>query len=341
MRPLTIRLLALAALVLCLNARSFAASGTATLIGTDTTTLGNWQGMYGTVGYYIPNGPSVIPSDGSSFSPGGASTYTWGVNVPSPNALKTGASTDIASCWYNNLGTSSPSLTFDVIIPAGQTQTVALYLMDYDHYGRSESVSVTDASNDTPPLQGPNALSGANFVNGEYLVWSISGEVHINITLVGGINAVASGIFFGENGLMPPPVATGAYLFQKTNGSLGAGGYATLTFTLPAGTYIVQFTANAFSNTTVAPGTLNQIEITDQEGNLPITTPDEYWNSIAASGGTVTFPPYVVTLTVSPASTTLYKIVLDNYGVAVGYSLRVVATPVSGLSVQSFGVGTP
>jgi hypothetical protein len=213
--------------------------------------------------------------------------------------------------------------------------------MDYDHYGRSESVSVTDASNDTPPLQGPNALSGANFVNGEYLVWSISGEVHINITLVGGsINAVASGIFFGENGLMPPPVATGAYVFQKTNGSLGAGGLALLTFTLPAGTYIVQITANAFSNTNVAPGTLNQIVINDLRGDLPITTPDGIWSSVASSGGAVTFPPYVLTLTVSPASITLYEIGLENAGVAVGYSLRVVATPVSGLSVQSFGAGT-
>ena len=138
--------------------------------------------------------------------------------------------------------------------PTG-TQTVALYLLDYDQKGRSESVQVADDSN--AAIGAPIAVSGTNFANGEYLIWSISGEVHIKITLVGGPNAVASGIFFGENSAMPPPATSGAYLFQKS--ATLAFGVARLTFTLPAGTYIVQITANAFSNTAVDPGTPEQI----------------------------------------------------------------------------------
>jgi hypothetical protein len=205
MRRMTMSLLVLFGFLFCFNASSFAAAPTATFSGTDTTTQGNWMGTYGSVGYYIPNGPSQTPSDGSTFNQGAANPYTWGMNVPGTSALKTSGG-DIASSWYNNLGTSSPSVTFDIIIPSGKSQTVALYLLDYDKGGRSESVTVTDANNDSPPLSGPIAVSGTTFAGGEYLVWTITGEVHINITLVTGANAVASGLFFGENSTMPPPV---------------------------------------------------------------------------------------------------------------------------------------
>lgn len=229
----------------CFTASSFAQ--TATLSGTDTNTLGNWSSTYGTVGSYIPNGPSVTPSDGSTFNPGAAASYTWGTNVASTSALKTGSATDIASCWYNNLGTSLPSLSFDVVVPAGQSQTVALYLLDYDKQGRSESVQVTDASNNSlGPLI---AVSGNNFANGEYLIWTISGEVHINITLVTGPNAVASGIFFGQNNSMPPPVTSGAYVNQATNQvSSSTTSVQVNKLVVPAGSYLIHFTVSIAFN---------------------------------------------------------------------------------------------
>jgi hypothetical protein len=36
----------------------------------------------------------------------------------------------------------------------------------------------------------------SKFNGGTYLVWTISGHVQINVTLTGGVNAVASGVFF-------------------------------------------------------------------------------------------------------------------------------------------------
>jgi hypothetical protein len=131
------------------------------------------------------------------------------------------------------LGTSSPSLTLDVIVPSG-TQTVALYFLDYDKQGRSESVSVTDTSNN--PLSGPTAVSGTNFANGEYLLYTITGEVHINITLVNGPNAVASGIFFGEKGA---PVSASAY-FQFAQEEFAPMATSTVAvLNLPAGTFLL------------------------------------------------------------------------------------------------------
>lgn len=39
--------------------------------------------------------------------------------------------------------------------------------------------------------------SVSSFVNGEYVVWNISGHVTIHVACTGGPNAVVSGIFFG------------------------------------------------------------------------------------------------------------------------------------------------
>jgi hypothetical protein len=36
----------------------------------------------------------------------------------------------------------------------------------------------------------------SSFHGGIYLVWTISGDVQINVTLTGGANAVISGVFF-------------------------------------------------------------------------------------------------------------------------------------------------
>ena len=241
MSKFTIWLVVLVGFLFRFDVSSFAAppvaSGTATFLGTDTNTQGNWIGVYGTIGYYIPSGPSSTPSDGSTFNPGAASLWTWGTNVASASALKRSGG-NIASCWYKNFGTSLASLSFDIVVPSGQSQTVALYLLDYDKQGRVESVSVTDASNN--PLSGPTVVSGTNFANGEYLIWTITGEVHVNITLVNGPNAVASGIFFGAN---TPPVSSGAYFNYSSAAVTVSTGGTTMTpiatLTLPAGTYLL------------------------------------------------------------------------------------------------------
>ena len=206
MRQLTI-LVFVISFLFCFNTSSFAA--TANLQGIDTTTQGNWMGVYGTAGYDIPNSLLKVATDGTIFSPGAASLYTWGPNVASAGALKTGTSTDIASAWYANVGNSSmPSLILDVMVPTGQpAETVALYFQDYDMKGRVESVSITDVSGN--PLSGPVTISGANFANGEYLVMTVTGEVHIAVTLVNGPNAVVNGVFFGVSSTTPPPVSTG------------------------------------------------------------------------------------------------------------------------------------
>ena len=88
--------------------------------------------------------------------------------------------------WYSTSGFS-----FDANVGAG-TNRVALYAVDWDLQGRSETIQILDAG--TGAVLDTRSIS--NFLAGEYIVWDISGNVKINVTWTGGSNAVLSGAFF-------------------------------------------------------------------------------------------------------------------------------------------------
>ena len=67
-----------------------------------------------------------------------------------------------------------------------------MYFADYDHGNRSETVQVVDAIRGTVL----DTQTVSNFANGQYLVWTASRHVKFNVTLIGGNNAVVSGLLF-------------------------------------------------------------------------------------------------------------------------------------------------
>jgi hypothetical protein len=68
--------------------------------------------------------------------------------------------------------------------------------VDWDGGGtRAEKIQIIDANN---PNNALDTESVVNFPNGVYLMWNISGHVTINVTLTGGVNAVVSGVFWGQ-----------------------------------------------------------------------------------------------------------------------------------------------
>jgi len=162
----------------------------ATYLGIDKTTQGNWIGSYGGDGYAIPNGAQNVPSY-ATFSVSGQSSYTWAGSTGDARALQTpsGASR-IASLWFN-----APSFTMDVNLKDGITHQVALYALDWDGYqgGRAEQIQILDASTNNV-LDTRNATG---FQNGQYLVWNINGHVKIVVTTTNpNSNAAISGVFF-------------------------------------------------------------------------------------------------------------------------------------------------
>jgi len=141
-------------------------ANSASFIAADTTTLGNWKGLYGADGEIIATTPTF-----------------------SQVMLKAASQTDhIASTYYD-----ASTVALDINFTDGATHRVAIYLLNFDTSGRAETVTVLDAATNAVL----DTRSASSFVNGEYLVWNISGHVTIHVACTGGPNAVVSGVFFG------------------------------------------------------------------------------------------------------------------------------------------------
>jgi len=159
----------------------------ANFTGTDTSTQGNWHGVYGADGYSIANETQSLPAY-ASFAVQNQLNYTWATGISDPRALQNGSNTGrIASTWY-----SSSSFAFDVNFTDGNSHRFALYALDWDSTARAETIQIVDA-NTSAVLDTRNI---SLFNNGIYLIWNLSGHVKINVTLTGGGNAVISGAFF-------------------------------------------------------------------------------------------------------------------------------------------------
>jgi hypothetical protein len=173
-----------------LSGTGVAATGgaTASYLGSDTTTLGNWTGKYGADGQVIPNDLTNVPSY-ASVNVTGANAYTWASGTSDPRALQyaSGSLTRIPSTYY-----SFDAVNIDMNLTDGNTHKISLYLCDWDNGGRAETISVIDVSSgavlDTRPF--------SSFYGGVYAVWNIKGHVQIKVAYTGGYNAVVNGIFF-------------------------------------------------------------------------------------------------------------------------------------------------
>jgi len=199
-------------------------AATASFVGLDTTTKGNWRGVYGSDGYSVANNAQSIPSY-ASFALQNQQNWTWASGTADPRALQTSeGSSRIAAAWYN-----ASSFSLDVNLTDGNVHQVALYVVDWDMQGRSETVQIMNASSGA--LLDTRSIS--NFTNGTYLIWKLSGNVKINVITNGGPNSVVSGAFWGTAGTVRtavPAVATFVNSDATTQGNwhgvYGSDGYS-------------------------------------------------------------------------------------------------------------------
>ncbi len=172
-----------------------ATPGTAAFVKLDTTTQGNWKGVYGADGSAIVNDATKYPAY-ATVSVNGANAYTWVASTTDPRALlKTAASGGIASTWFSGSG-----FTIDVNLTDGASHQMGVYALDWDGLNRAERVDVVDASSGAVL----DSRSLTAFKGGQYLVWNLTGHVQLQVTLTGGENAVVSGLFFGPGGTAAP-----------------------------------------------------------------------------------------------------------------------------------------
>jgi hypothetical protein len=164
-----------------------AQTNSATFIGPDRATHGNWQGKYGADGELIANDSNVPPSY-ALVSLTAADQFFWTTTTDQRALLMASSSTNrIASTFYY-----SPGVAIDVNCTDGNTHQIALYLLDWDNSGRAQTINILDASSNNPLDSRP----ASDFQNGEYLVWNVKGHVIIQVTNTAGPNAVVSAVFF-------------------------------------------------------------------------------------------------------------------------------------------------
>src|SRR5579871_6722017 len=95
-------------------------ASTATFLPLDTTTTGNWVGVYGHDGFIIPNDASSPPAYATVTS-SGATAYTWANPSSDPRALLLNptSSQRIASTFY-----TGTSMSFGINLTDGKPHQV-------------------------------------------------------------------------------------------------------------------------------------------------------------------------------------------------------------------------
>jgi hypothetical protein len=167
---------------------SAATTGTAVFVKLDTTTEGNWKGVYGSNGYNVINDQVSYPSY-VTVTPSGESAYTWASSTTNARAPQRAESSTarIAAQWY-----TYSSFVVDLAFDDTAQHQVEIYCLDWDTTSRTETVSIVDENNVLL-----NSQNVTNFHNGQYLVWNLSGHVKIQVTDTNsGANATISGLFF-------------------------------------------------------------------------------------------------------------------------------------------------
>jgi uncharacterized delta-60 repeat protein len=156
-------------------------------IGSDTTTKGNWRGVYGADGYNVLGSSFKYPTY-LQLTPIGKSDWVWNNTTTDARALSTADGTSReAGCWY-----SSGGFAIDLRITDGATHRLAIYLCDWDFANRSETVELLNG--DTGAVLQSQTISG--FSGGQYLVWDFKGHVQLRFTRLAGPNAIVNGLFF-------------------------------------------------------------------------------------------------------------------------------------------------
>jgi hypothetical protein len=231
-------------------------SGTATLslipptaaasfTGLDTTTQGNWNNAYGGDGYNVIQNAVQYPSY-VTVTPSGFTAYTWSSSTTAIQALQKATASDrIAASWY-----AKTSFTIDLNFTDGALHRVALYCLDWDQKGRSETVQVINPLNNAVL----DSRSISNFAAGVYLTWTLSGHVVLQVTRTAGQNAVVSGLFFGGAGARIGTVSnTASFLKSDTTtqgtwmGVYGSAGYTVINSDTQVPSYVTPQPTGTYS----------------------------------------------------------------------------------------------
>jgi len=144
--------------------------------GIDTTTLGNWKGIYGQDGNYIVQHSVQYPSY-ASFTPAGANLYVRNPYSSDVRALQKVFYQFTAAEREESYMHAVEYMDFDLSVSDNQWHRLALYFCDYERAGRSITVEGRDAA--TGAVLDSRALT--NYTGGVYLVYQYRGRISFRV----------------------------------------------------------------------------------------------------------------------------------------------------------------
>lgn len=208
------------------------AGTSATFVGSDILTSGSWIGVYGREGYALAADAMSVPAY-AQLAVVGAAQWTWAAATGDLRALQTASGAGrVAAAAYGE------RFSIDINLTDDRSHRVGLYAVDWDSRARVQRIDIFDAAS--------NALLDSrtmdNFWGGQYVIWTLRGHVRLEVTRLGGANAVVSGLFFDPTttGVTSPTTAAFVAMDKTTQGNwrgmYGASGYGIAgdVVTLPA-----------------------------------------------------------------------------------------------------------
>ena len=287
-----------------------------TQFGLDTSAQGAWTGKYGTEGYLIANGPSSMPAY-AVVSFAGETRYTWVTQTPDPRALQSdlGSSTGMASAYTQD---ASKSFTINAKFTDGKIHQVALYLLDWDTFTRSETITIKDVATDTVL----DAETLSTFHEGYYATWNLQGNVSITVTPKAGTSPAVSGVFFDPAGGSLPVsgFALSALPATIAAGSSGASMVTVLAangFVSPVGLAASGWPAGITGTFATNP-TLTTSAIAISVGSDVV--PGAYPLTINGTAGTLNASTTIALTVTVPDGPTVFKVSASAVTVAAGSS---------------------
>jgi uncharacterized protein (TIGR03790 family) len=168
----------------------------ATYLGVDTTTSGNWIGHYGSEGYIIPGSSTNLPD----YVQLRVTADIVNNTCSDSRCLETA---DSLSPTWNSW--QAKAFAIDLNISDGKTHKISLYAYDFSHTGDIQNFTIKTANSDA--ILSSQDLS--SFFDGVYQIWEISGHVTIVVRgTTSPIRATINGLFFDP----PPPVTAPGHL---------------------------------------------------------------------------------------------------------------------------------
>jgi hypothetical protein len=185
----------------------------------DATTLGNWKGVYGTLGHLIVGLSTNLPIPEQQVLLENGTTLVHSTNTPNANALER-ADSEAVTNRFSASQSHASALLLSVSVPTGVTNRIAFYLME-PGVTRTERFELLDAA-------GTNVLDSRTvsaLSNAVYLVYDVSGPVKARITRLAGSDAVLSAVFLGTTMDTAPTMRTAppATLSADAGGQLALG----------------------------------------------------------------------------------------------------------------------